>query len=68
MVRIYEIHDSVRVEGTTYSETFRSRFKALMAAHAIALGQAAECGQAVTISVPAGWGEAVIITPPEKSA
>jgi hypothetical protein len=67
MVEIKEMPDGLTVEGTHYCETFRNRFKALMAAHAIALGQSAECGRAVTIRVPAGWGDPVIIEAPPSS-
>jgi hypothetical protein len=67
MVEIKEVPDGVTVEGTNYRETFRNRFKALMAAHAIALGQSAEYGRAVTIRVPIGWGDPVIIEAPPSS-
>jgi hypothetical protein len=67
MVEIKEIPDGVMVEGTNYRETFRNRFKAIMAAHAIAIGQAAECGRAVTIRVPIDWGDPVIIEAPPSS-
>jgi protein subunit release factor A len=67
MVEIKEVPDGVLVEGTHYRETFRNRFKAIMAARAIALGQSAECGRAVTIRVPTSWGDPVIIEAPPSS-
>jgi len=63
MVTIKEAATGVLVEGTGFRETFRNRFKAFMAAHAVALGEAAATGTPVTIVVPAGWGEPVIIEP-----
>lgn len=68
MVVIKELPGGVLVEGKHYSEMFQNRFKAIMAAHAIALGQAAECGQAVTICVPTDWGDPVIIGAPHHVA
>lgn len=63
MVEIKEVHDGLMVEGTHYCETFRNRFKAIMAAHAIALGEATECGLPVTIHVPKDWGDPIVIDP-----
>lgn len=63
MVEIKEVPDGVMVEGAHYCEMFRNRFKALMAAHAVALGQAVELGRPVIIRVPLGWGDSVIIEP-----
>lgn len=63
MVVIKELPSGVLVEGTQYREMFRNRFKALMAAHAVALGQAATKGAPVTIVVPESWGDTIVIGP-----
>lgn len=39
MVRIMEAKGGYEVHATGYAELFRNRFKALMAAHALALGE-----------------------------
>jgi len=43
--------------------TFGSKFKAIMAAHAVAMKEAVQGGQPVRVTVPMGWGEAIIIRP-----
>lgn len=63
MVKIKEASNGVTVEGTAFQWTFRNRFKALMAAHAVALREATAAGAPVTIAVPADWGDPIIIEP-----
>jgi hypothetical protein len=63
VVEIRLVDAGFEVCSTAYRETFRNRFKALMAAHALALGEATDHGRAVSISVPAEWGENVVIEP-----
>lgn len=63
MVEIRELQDGVEVVTTDYRERFNSRFKAIMAAHALAFGESqAQGGQQVEIQVPAGWGDAYVVT------
>jgi hypothetical protein len=68
MVKIREVTTGILVESTAFRETFRNRFKALMAAHAVALGEATAAGVPVTIAVPDGWGDPVIIEPFDRLA
>jgi hypothetical protein len=68
MVEIKEASNGVMVEGTAFQWTFRNRFKALMAAHAVALGEATAAGVPVIIAVPAGWGDPIIIEPAARLA
>lgn len=63
VVEIRTVDAGFEVCSPAYRETFRSRFKALMAAHALALGEAVDNGRAVSISVPADWGDDVVIEP-----
>lgn len=63
MVRITLEDAGFRVRGSSFDETFASRFKAMMAAHAVALGDATTAGEAITIEVPEGWGDRILIEP-----
>lgn len=63
MVEIKEIASGFQVSGANYDEVFHSRFKATMAAHAVALGDATTAGRSVVITMPAGWGDAVLVEP-----
>lgn len=63
MVEIKEVASGFQVSGANYDEVFHSRFKATMAAHAVALGDATNAGRAVVITMPVGWGETVLIEP-----
>jgi hypothetical protein len=67
MVEISEVAAGFRVSGACYDEIFHSRFKATMAAHAVALGDATAAGRPVAIIVPEGWGEAVLVQPGPSS-
>lgn len=63
MVEIKELQDDIEVLASGYHEKFNSRFKAIMAAHALAFGESqAQGGQQVDIPVPAGWGDAYMVT------
>ena len=68
MVRIEEVPAGFRVSGAGYDEVFQSRFKATMAAHAVALGDATASGRAVAIVFPDGWGETVLVEPGPAAA
>ncbi|WP_417474272.1 hypothetical protein [Luteimonas mephitis] len=58
MVEIRELEAGVEVIATSYREKFNSRFKAIMAAHALAYGESElHGGSQVAIVVPPGWGE-----------
>ena len=61
MVEISETQGGFEVRAITYSETFASKFKAIMAAHAVAMREAVQCGQPVRVMVPMGWGEAIVV-------
>lgn len=63
MVKINEMHDGFEVSVATYKEIFASKFKAIMAAHAVAMTHAIETGQAVEIVFPKDWGDPVVIYP-----
>ena len=63
MVEIKEVEAGFQVSGACFHEVFQSRFKATMAAHAVALGDATASGQPVAIVLPRGWGETVLVTP-----
>ena len=63
MVEIKEVAAGFQVSGADYDEVFQSRFKATMAAHAVALGDATSSGRTVAITVPRGWGDTVLIEP-----
>lgn len=63
VVEIRLVDAGFEVSSPAYRETFRSRFKALMAAHALALGEATDHGRAVSIAVPDEWGDSVVIEP-----
>lgn len=63
MVEIKEVAAGFQVSGAAFDEVFQSRFKATMAAHAVALCDATTSGRAVAITVPLGWGETVLIEP-----
>ncbi len=63
MVEINETADGFQVSTVNYRETFVSKFKAIMAAHAVAMMHAAELRQSVSVTVPTGWGEAIVIEP-----
>jgi len=56
MVEIHETQAGFEVHTTTYTETFVSKFKAIMAAHAVAMKEAVQRGQPVRVMVPMGWG------------
>jgi len=61
MVEITETQDGFQVSTVTYRETFASKFKAIMAAHAVAMTRSVEVGKSVRVIVPMGWGEAIIV-------
>jgi len=63
MVEIKEVAAGFKVSGAHYDEVFHSRFKATMAAHAVALCDATTAGRPVAITMPMGWGEPVLIEP-----
>mgnify|MGYP006975406305 CR=1 FL=1 len=63
MVEIKETASGFQVSGASYDEVFQSRFKATMAAHAVALGDATTSGRPVAITLPSGWGDTVMIEP-----
>lgn len=63
MVEIKEVETGFQVSGACFDEVFQSRFKATMAAHAVALGDATASGQPVAIVLPRGWGETVVVKP-----
>ena len=63
MVEIKEVEAGFQVSGSGFDEVFHSRFKATMAAHAVALGDATSSGQPVAIVLPEGWGETIVIHP-----
>ena len=63
MVKINETQRGFEVRTITYSETFASKFKAIMAAHAVTMKEAVQLGQPVRVMVPMGWGEAIVIQP-----
>ncbi len=61
MVEIRESEDNVEVVADGFRERFRNRFRAIMAAHALAGAEAKRTGKAVTVAVPTGWGDAMVI-------
>lgn len=62
MVEIRELSDGVEVIATGFRERFNSRFKAIMAAHALAHAESELLGgRQVDIVVPTGWGEGYVI-------
>ncbi|MBJ6980811.1 hypothetical protein [Luteimonas sp. MC1572] len=63
MVEITLVDAGFHVRGSSFDETFNSRFKAMMAAHAVALGDATATGSAVAIVFPEGWGDSILIEP-----
>lgn len=63
MVQIKQVASGFEVSGARFHEVFQSRFKATMAAHAVALGDATASGRPVSIVLPQGWGDAVVIEP-----
>lgn len=63
MVRIKEIGAGFQVSCAAFDEVFNSRFKATMAAHALALGAATASGRPVHIIVPEDWGDTIVVEP-----
>lgn len=63
MVEIRQVQAGFEVNSATYRETFQNKFKALMAAHAVALGEATVEGRPVPIMLPEAWGENIVIEP-----
>ena len=63
MVEIKQVGTGFQVSGAAYDEVFHSRFKATMAAHALALGAATTSGRSVTITVPDDWGDTILVEP-----
>ena len=63
MVEIKQIAAGFQVSGATYDEVFHSRFKATMAAHAVALGDATASGRPVAIVMPGDWGDTILVEP-----
>lgn len=63
MVEIKQVAAGFQVSGAGYDEVFQSRFKATMAAHAVALGDATTTGRAVAITMPRDWGDTVLVEP-----
>ncbi len=63
MVEIKQIATGFQVSGATYDEVFHSRFKATMAAHAVALGDATASGRPVAIVMPCDWGDTILVEP-----
>lgn len=63
MVEIKKVDAGFEVSGARFHEVFQNRFKAIMAAHAVALGDATTAGRPVAIVVPADWGDTVVVEP-----
>lgn len=63
MVEIKQVATGFQVSGAGYDEVFQSRFKATMAAHAVALGDATSAGRVVAITMPRDWGDTVLVEP-----
>lgn len=61
MVEIREVDGRIEVAAGAYRESFRTRAKAVMAAHFLAEGLAAGHGSAVIINVPKSWGQPIVI-------
>ena len=62
MVEIRELRDGVEVLADGYREKFRNRFKAIMAAHALAYGESgANGGKPIEICVPHSWGSSYVV-------
>ncbi len=62
MVEIKEVQGRIEVVASGYREQFNSRFKAIMAAHALAFGESqAQGGRQVEIQVPEDWGNAYAV-------
>lgn len=62
MVEIKELQDGVEVVAGSYRERFNNRFKAIMAAHALAFGESqAQDGRRIEIQVPSSWGEPYVV-------
>ena len=63
MVEIKQVGTGFQVSGAAFDEVFHSRFKATMAAHALALGAATASGRTVPIIVPDDWGDTILVEP-----
>lgn len=63
MVEIKQLAAGFQVCGATFDEVFHSRFKATMAAHAVALGDATASGRPVAIILPSDWGDTILVEP-----
>ena len=63
MVEIKQSAAGFHVSGASFDEVFHSRFKATMAAHAVALGDATASGRPVAIIVPSDWGDTILVEP-----
>lgn len=62
MVEIKEFEFGVEVVANGYRERFQSRFKAIMAAHALAFGESvANGGERIEIRVPKSWGNSYVV-------
>jgi hypothetical protein len=61
MVEIREVEGRIEVVANDYCEVFRTRAKAVMAAHFLAEGQAAGTAEPVQIRVPNGWGDPIVV-------
>lgn len=63
MIEINEVVGGFEVKGTVINETFRTKVKAIFAAYGLAAEHAALTQSEVRIAVPAGWGEAILVSP-----
>jgi hypothetical protein len=62
MVEVRELRYGVEVVANGYREKFHSRFKAIMAAHALAYGESgANGGERIEIRVPKSWGGSYMV-------
>ncbi|MGN7724954.1 hypothetical protein ACTJIL_03895 [Luteimonas sp. 22616] len=65
MVKIDEVQAGYIVKATGYTQLFRNKLKAILAAHAMALAEAVEVGGPVEITFPEGWGDPVVVYEPD---
>lgn len=68
MIEIKQVEAGYQVSGSAFQEVFQSRFKATMAAHALAFGDATRSGRPVPILLPDDWGDTILIQPARPPA